>query len=69
MGKRERKVVPGRGMAVGTCVVYFGSRESWGVGAGVEEAGDKAAKAAESQSRVGYERQLERQLYCVRTLF
>lgn len=68
MGKRERKVIPGRGTAVGTCVVYFGSSESWGAGAGVEETRDKAAKATESQSRVGYERQLEHQPYCVRTL-
>lgn len=29
--KRERKVVPGRGMEVGTCVVYFGSCESLGM--------------------------------------
>lgn len=29
--KRERKVVSGRGMEVGTCVVYFGSCESLGM--------------------------------------
>lgn len=27
--KRERRVTPGRGTEVGTCVVYFGSSESW----------------------------------------
>lgn len=31
MEKRERKVVPGRGKEVGTCVVYFGSYDSLGM--------------------------------------
>lgn len=31
MEKREREVVPGRRLEVGTCGVYFGSSESLGV--------------------------------------
>lgn len=66
MDKRARKVISGRGMEVGMCVVYFGSSESWGAGMGGEETGDKAGKAAEGQGRMGCECQLkECQVYCV----
>ena len=34
MEEREGKVVPGRGVEAGTCVVYFGSDESLGCWSG-----------------------------------
>lgn len=70
MDKKDRKVAPGRGTAVGTCVLYFGSSDSWGAGAGGEETRDKAGKAADGQGRMGCECQLEEwQTYRARALF
>lgn len=67
MEKRERKVVPGRGMKVGMCVVYFGSSESLEVLEYVgKEIRDEAGKAAWGQVKMGFECQVkELQIYYV----